>query len=215
MYYIVYDNFLPAREFGDIKSYLGPDGNFPWTLSGRINSEQTENQVHYFGTNIFHSHNSPREQWNPGVEIDKFFYITSKLYIEAFQRIKANLYFPSTTDKVTPHAPHVDTDFKHNGALFFLTTCDAPTTMYDGTEIESIENRLLLFDATTPHASSSPTNSPYRVTVNINYFGAGIQPSYARTMTNPTPTLSKNGELLDRGFFVDDKNNPSGMKTFK
>ena len=127
MYYIVYDNFLPAREFGDIKSYLGPDGNFPWTLSGRINSEQTENQVHYFGTNIFHSHNSPREQWNPGVEIDKFFYITSKLYIEAFQRIKANLYFPSTTDKVTPHAPHVDTDFKHNGALFFLTTCDAPT----------------------------------------------------------------------------------------
>ena len=214
MYYIVYDNFLPAHEFGDLKSYLGPDGLFPWTLSGRINAMQTENEQHYFATNVFHSNHPPREQWNNGVDLSKFFYITSKLYVDGFQRIKANLYFPSNTGKVTHHAPHVDSDFKHNGALFFTQTCNAPTTMYDGTEIESVENRLLLFDPTTPHSSSSPTNAPYRVTINTNYFGAGIQPNYQRGMTNPTPTLVKNGELVDNCFFTDGENNPSGTSTF-
>ena len=37
MYYIVYDDFLPPHEFGALKSYLGPNGLFPWNFSGRIN----------------------------------------------------------------------------------------------------------------------------------------------------------------------------------
>ena len=36
MYYVVYDNFLRADEFGRLKGCLGPDGEFPWKLGSRI-----------------------------------------------------------------------------------------------------------------------------------------------------------------------------------
>ena len=52
-YYIVYDDFLPPHEFGLIKSYLGPNGNFPWNLSGRINNGDTKNEDMYFGTMVY------------------------------------------------------------------------------------------------------------------------------------------------------------------
>ena len=152
----------------------------------------------YFATMIYHSY---EDGWIKKIEGNIFKLITSKIHIESLFRIKANLYFPSKKKEIQHHAPHRDTDFKHQGALFFLTTCDAPTTMEDGTEIESIENRLLLFDPTTMHSSSSPTNAPYRVTINFNYFGAGIRPRYmADLMQNPIPIVSHNEEKLNQIF---------------
>ncbi len=206
MYYIVYDNFLPPAEYGHLKSYVGENGGFPWNLSGRINALDHENSSSYFATNVFHSHNEPNVQWTPGIETEPFFHITSRLTIEAFQRIKCNLYFPSTTGKVEHHAKHKDGLFKHQGALFYLTTCDAPTTMEDGTEIESIENRLLLFDPATWHSSSSPTNSRHRITINFNYFGAGVSDGWRGSMVNPVPTLMKNSELLEQAHYLDTSN---------
>ena len=113
------------------------------------------------------------------------------------------MYFPSKTGKVEHHAPHRDSEFKHQGALFYLTTCDAPTTMADGTEIESIENRLLLFDPTSMHSSSSPTNAPFRVTINFNYFGAGVNQEYKDVeMSNPLPTIRCNEEKVEEIFNI-------------
>ena len=197
MYYIVYDDFLKADEFGHIKGYLGPDGEFPWKLGSRINNNDQRNDDMYFATNIYHSYSG----WTNNTNTKIFEFISSKIHIEALYRIKANMYFPSKTGKVIHHAPHIDADFYHQGALFFLTTCDAPTTMADGTPIESIENRLLLFDPVTDHSSSSPTNAPFRQTINFNYFGAGIHDSFKDRMTNPIPVLSKNEEKLNE-FWV-------------
>jgi len=197
MYYVVYDNFLKADEFGMLKGYLGPDGAFPWKLGSRINNNDQRNNDMYFATNIYHAYSG----WSDHLDTKIFEAISSKLHIEALFRIKANMYFPSTTGKVVQHAPHVDADFHHQGALFFLTTCNAPTTMADGTAIESVENRLLLFDPVTNHSSSSPTDTPFRQTINFNYFGAGIHHGYKDRMPNPIPVLSKNAEKLDE-FWV-------------
>jgi hypothetical protein len=59
--------------------------------------------------------------------------------------------------------------------LFFnklkeIFTCDGFTSLDDGTKIESIENRLLLFDSNKPHASSTCTNAKARFNMNFNYF---------------------------------------------
>jgi hypothetical protein len=51
-----------------------------------------------------------------------------------------------------------------------LNTCDGFTSLDDGTKIESIENRLLLFDSNKPHASSTCTNAKARFNMNFNYF---------------------------------------------
>lgn len=200
MYYVVYDNFLNSEEYGAIKQYLGPGGGFPWNLGARINAHDESNDDMYFATMIYHSYNNG---WQENINTHPFQLITSKLHVESLFRIKSNLYFPSKTGKVEHHAKHIDAPFKHQGALFYLTTCDAPTTMADGTEIEAIENRLLLFDATAKHSSSSPTNAPFRVTINFNYFGSGINEEYKRNnMLNPIPTISCNPEKLEEIFDV-------------
>jgi len=198
MYYIVYDNFLPDNEYGDLKSYLGPNGGFPWQLSGRINNNDVNNGDMYFATKIFHAEDYAHDQWSLTPQAtNKFLTITNKLWINGLHRIKCNLYFPSTTGEVSKHASHVDADFPHQGALFYLTSCNAPTTMADGTEIEAVENRLLLFDPSTPHSSSSPTDTGIRITINFNYWGGGVHPRWKFGMLNPTPTLQKNAHLLE------------------
>lgn len=193
MYYVVYDNFLSPSDFGFVKQYM--ENDFPWRLQGRINNNDTSNEDRYFATNAYHAYEGGWQDGR-GVEREPFTTIASKINMKAIFRIKGNLYFPSRSSEVEHHAKHKDSEFKHQGALFFLTTCNAPTTMADGVEIESIENRLLLFDPVSLHSSSSPTNSPFRITINFNYFGAGIHEDYQDNMINPRPIISKNEHML-------------------
>jgi len=54
--------------------------------------------------------------------------------------------------------------------LFYLNTNDGLTVLEDGTEIKSIENRILLHDASKPHHSTTCTDADRRVNINFNYF---------------------------------------------
>jgi hypothetical protein len=54
--------------------------------------------------------------------------------------------------------------------LFFcLNTCDGYTGFADGTKVESVENRLILFDSLEDHYSTSTSNAQARINLNINY----------------------------------------------
>jgi len=184
-FYAVYDNFLPYQEYGYLKDYL--NSAFGWNLSSKINYNDTSNNDFYLATLIYSNQEPARQQWATNVNIDPFINITSKLHVDALMRIKANLYAGSSKPKI--HAPHVDYPFFHIGALFYVTDCDAPTYMADGMEIESKENRLLIFNSAAPHSSSAPTNVSYRITININYFGKGVIPDYILNHNNSIPTI--------------------------
>ena len=82
--------------------------------------------------------------------------------------MRANLY--SNQGKIIEHANHIDYSFKHKGALFSLNTCDGFTVLKDGTKIQSVANRILLFDPSQPHHSSTCTDAKIRCNININYF---------------------------------------------
>ena len=82
-------------------------------------------------------------------------------------RAKANLYI--RREKLVHHKDHVDTKFPHKGAIFYLNDNDGFTVLEDGTEIESRANRVLLFDPSKPHHSTSCTSDKRRVNININY----------------------------------------------
>ena len=179
-YYEVYDEFLPEIEFAQLKQYLGKGGDFPWYTSPHINLHDVNGEDFYFATLVFNNAVRAKQEWSQGIVLEPFVNITSKLHINALIRIKANMYF-KIKNEVDIHAPHVDYDYFHNGALFFLTNCNAPTLMADGTEIESKENRLLLFNSATPHSSSAPTDKLFRQTININYFGGGVNAKYTDT----------------------------------
>jgi len=90
------------------------------------------------------------------------------LKIKSLIRIKANFY--PNQGQFVEHEYHVDYKFKHIGAIFSLNTCNGYTKLYDGTKIDSVENRLLIFDASTKHCSTNTTNAERRLNINFNYF---------------------------------------------
>ena len=83
-------------------------------------------------------------------------------------RMKINM-FPNT-EKLHEHGMHTDFDYSHKAAIFSINTCDGYTKLEDGTKIDSVANRMLLFDASKLHSSTTTTNQTVRVNININYF---------------------------------------------
>ena len=82
-------------------------------------------------------------------------------------RIKINAY--PYTNIVKEHKDHIDSDFKHTGAVFSLNTCDGFTKFYDGTKVESIANLIVFFDASKFHHSTTTSNAKLRYNINFNF----------------------------------------------
>ena len=68
--------------------------------------------------------------------------IMNMLKMKSLIRCAVN-YYPKTHIRLN-HSYHTDFPFKHKGALFYINDNDGLTILEDGTEIESVGNRLLL-----------------------------------------------------------------------
>ena len=52
--------------------------------------------------------------------------------------------------------------------VYYLNTCDGYTHFKDGTRVETIENRAVIFNSQVPHGGSTCTNADNRIVLNIN-----------------------------------------------
>ena len=153
--YKIFDNFLNEDEFLNIKSYvLNP--TFCWNLTPNVSTLEEYIKVtsSYYFTYLFESYDS----FNP---------ILKKLNPKKIIRIKANLY-PST-EKIEKHNNHIDYDYQNCGAIYYLNTNNGLTILEDTIEVQSIKNRLLLFDASKPHCSTTCSYDKCRVNINFNF----------------------------------------------
>lgn len=161
--YKIIDNYLPKEQFDQIYDYItAPD--FAWFLMDTVAYWYERNNIDfYFVHTVYQDH-------KPNSDIYNLLYntILKRLNPKAILRIKCNLY--TNLGMALNNAMHTDYEFKHKGALFFLTDCDGPTTLADGTKVESVKNRMLLFDPSVEHCSSHPTNAKQRFTIIVNYF---------------------------------------------
>ena len=82
-------------------------------------------------------------------------------------RIKINAY--PYTNVVKEHKEHIDFNYEHIGAVFSLNTCDGYTKFYDGTKVESVANRIVFFDASKYHQSTTTSNAKLRYNINFNF----------------------------------------------
>lgn len=82
-------------------------------------------------------------------------------------RIKMNAY--PYTSAVKEHNKHTDFNYEHTGALFSLNTCDGYTKFFDGTKVESVANRIVFFDASKEHQSTTTSNAKLRYNINFNF----------------------------------------------
>ena len=82
-------------------------------------------------------------------------------------RIKINAY--PYTNVVKEHKKHIDFNYENIGAVFSLNTCDGYTKFSDGTKVESVANRIVFFDASKYHQSTTTSNAKLRYNINFNF----------------------------------------------
>tara|TARA_R110002020_G_scaffold115357_2_gene265250 strand:+ start:494 stop:1012 length:519 start_codon:yes stop_codon:yes gene_type:complete len=172
MKYQVIDNFLDYVDLHVIQNFMFKD--MDWYYSRSVASDKDSQSTHYYFAHQlfdFYQTDLPDSPFYKEV-LSRFGKAFKRLNMEgemkALIRVKANL-FPSTP-KLVEHDFHIDYPFQHKGLLFSVNTCDGYTKLDDGTKIDSIENRLLLFDSSKNHASTTCTNTHVRVNMNFNYF---------------------------------------------
>ena len=161
--YTVKDNFLNQDDFDHIQQTILGD-EFPWFFQNKVSGRKIKSE--FFWTHMFFNGYE-----NKG--ITSRFYplldpLIKKLKIKALIRVKANLH--SNQGKIIEHEDHSDFPFKHKAALLSLNTCNGFTALAEGTKIKSVANRMLLFDPSILHHSSTCTDAKARWNININYF---------------------------------------------
>ena len=161
--YKIIDNFLPKEDFNKLKNLMtGP--NFPWFVQKYVVDENNSKKSHWYFTHLFFH---TRVGHYPFYQIiDEVFLKTKKLKGVIF-RVKGNLY--PKDENYIEHDWHIDYPFKHNGAIFYINNNNGHTILEDETKIESIENRMLFFDASKKHRSTNCTDVEYRMNINFNY----------------------------------------------
>lgn len=90
----------------------------------------------------------------------------------AIFRVKMNMNMPTKEHRLGGW--HTDFDSKStNGAftaVFYVTSNNGYTLLEDGTKIDSVENRLVVFPSNVIHSGVSQTDDSPRCVININYF---------------------------------------------
>jgi len=167
MKYKVIDNFLDEEYFNSLVVLFideTKEGHnvIPWYLNPAIVSGNKVKDKFYYMAHVLYNQNMPRSPY-----YDNLVPLLEKLGVRCLIRMKANLY--PNTEILHEHPIHEDTDFSHTGAILSLNTCDGYTKLKDGTKINSVANRMLLFDPGEKHCGTSTTNVPIRFNININY----------------------------------------------
>jgi hypothetical protein len=167
----VIDNFLEPREFNALRDSI-LDIAFPWFAytgvteakfgkDGRLSQALAE-EHHWAFFHLFYQNYQPNSN-----HFNSLASLIEKLEIQALLRIKANLY-PRTTE-VVEHDFHYDFAEPHKSALFSLNTNNGFTILGNGKKIKSIENRILLFDASELHKSTTCSDKNFRANIVINW----------------------------------------------
>ena len=159
MNYKVIDNFLDEKYFDSLVSLLE---EIPWFFQTDIAYDNVGEDKIFLLYHMFYAQNTPT-----GALYEKLIPLLEKLGAEVLVRIKANLY--PNTEKLHEHPMHRDFEFSTTSALLSLNTCDGYTKLEDGTKIDSVANRMLLFDGGKNHCSTTTTNVAARINININY----------------------------------------------
>jgi hypothetical protein len=163
MQYEVIDNYLPKEQFEAIQNIMMKHANFHWFYVPDVAKRGQQLEKTMYFVHLFYDNFAPRSEFLGGI-----YPLIEKLNAKALIRVKGNMY-PNIGERIQD-APHKDFEFEHKGALYYVNTNNGSTIFEDGTEIEAVENRILLFEPHKIHRSSYCTDQKVRVNININYF---------------------------------------------
>ena len=165
MSYKIIDNFL-NNQFYEKLSYDIKGEHMPWYYT-KIDVDLKKSMNNGLFTYSYYGNHKPLS--------DKFDEhirpITESLDVEALILVRANLVLRDVDTIETPY--HIDNNCNYaTTAILFLTTCNAKTVLkVKGKDIpvDSVENRLLLFDSKIQHKVLYHTDVWKRHVINFNF----------------------------------------------
>jgi hypothetical protein len=172
MKYKIIDNFLEEEEFKNIQQTMLGNA-FPWYFNeGVTYQDLSRDYLHNFQfTHMFWNVTGRLAQSEWSSLLDP---AIAKIDPAAMLRMKANL-MPVTAERIV-HQLHIDLDhIKCTTAVLYLNTNNGATIFEDGSEVQSVANRLVYFDSTVRHTSSTCTDKKARCVINFNYIGKDLQ----------------------------------------
>ena len=163
----VYDNFLSKSEMEAVKErMLSPF--FPWYLNEVLHKEdgylQVEDEDNIQFCHTFYKNYSPNTQ-----DMNLVMPLIDKIDPMAILRIKANLM--GRTKNIVEHGYHTDypQDTRCLTSVFYVNTNNGYTKFETGEVIESVENRLVVFDSRLAHTGTTCTDEKIRCVINVNF----------------------------------------------
>ena len=169
----VIDNFLSENDFQMLVNNTinrNDGGQIPLRVVSNVENwkkEETEDYWSWYMSNMVYIKDSPQNEICG--KIYEMFVPKFKQFanFKTLIRIKINAY--PYTNVVKEHKEHIDFEYEHIGAVFSLNTCDGYTKFADGTKVESIANRIVFFDASKKHQSTTTSNAKLRYNINFNF----------------------------------------------
>ena len=137
--------------------------NFPWEYQARVANPWENNNDHFYFVHRLYERFSPISSFMEPLDD----YLIKVLNVKSIIRARVLLY--PNQGKFIEHDPHVDFEYSHNAALLYFNDNDGFTKMEDGTKIESVANRMIFFDTSKPHNSTTCSDQPKRCNIVINY----------------------------------------------
>jgi hypothetical protein len=167
MYKIV-DNFIedPVVE-NQLHDYLMGD-YFPWYYNDYVNYAGDD---HYQLTHTFYRNDGWNGDYEPLIPI------LDRIKPLSLVRVKCNL-LPKFNE-IIEHGMHNDianhllSDNLMTTAVYYVNSNNGYTLLEDGTKIDSVRNRMLLFNSKIAHSGTTSTDAR-RVVINFNFFERGI-----------------------------------------
>ena len=156
----VIDNFLEEDNFKEIEKILMGD-KFPWFFNDFKNDDDDINNFQFTHTVV---------RGNGNIESKFIQYMKpffDKLNIKKIFRIKINL--TTRTQNLFNHLYHTDVSFQCTTAIFYINSNNGKTIFKHGEEVNSVANRMVIFNSNLEHAATSHTDEKTRVVINFNY----------------------------------------------
>ena len=155
----VRDNFLTDEEFKTVTDILHPKF-VPWSFQQVVGDEESNVDT----TDNF--------QFSYTILPDTIFYgclipLFDKMDMDVHFRLKINL--NPKAHKVFEHGYHIDINIPSKTAIFYLNTNNGYTAFETGEKVESVANRLVVFDSHIKHTGTTCTDQKARLVLNINY----------------------------------------------